>query len=122
MQIIGLDHFQLAIPKGGEEKARGFFTGLLGMREVAKPSELSQSGCWFEGGTVSLHLGVDPDFRPASKAHPALLVDEIESARRELSEQGYPIRTGKTVPGYRRFFTEDPFGNRIEIMQKLKAD
>jgi catechol 2,3-dioxygenase-like lactoylglutathione lyase family enzyme len=117
--VIGLDHVQLAIPAGGEDRARAFFAGLLGMTEVPKPANLSASGCWFSGGTVSLHIGIDPDFRPATKAHPALLVDDLAALRGRLDEAGCVIREEKPVEGYARFFTEDPFGNRIELMQRI---
>ncbi len=119
MAILGLDHVQLAIPVGGEDRARGFYAGLLGMVEVPKPANLSPSGCWFTGGAVALHIGVDPDFRPARKAHPALLVDDLEALRTRLAAAGCPIREDKSVEGYARFFTEDPFGNRIELMERI---
>lgn len=119
MAIVGLDHVQLAIPAGGEDQARGFYAGLLGMAEVPKPATLSASGCWFTGGTLSLHIGVDPDFRPATKAHPALLVDDLAGLRARLAAAGYPTRDDKPVAGYRRFFTDDPFGNRIELMERV---
>ncbi len=118
MPVIGLDHVQLAIPENGEDAARSFFIGILGMREVPKPSNLSRQGCWFEGGAVNLHLGVDPDFRPAKKAHPAFLVDDLDALEKRLRLKGMPVRGDKPVAGYNRFFTEDPFGNRIEIMQR----
>ncbi len=119
MAIVGLDHVQLAIPAGGEDEARRFFVGLLGMREVPKPANLSPSGCWFEGGGANLHIGVDPDFRPARKAHPAFLVDDLSGLRTKLEEAGIETRDDKPVEEYERFFTSDPFGNRIELMQKL---
>ncbi|MEM7666323.1 MAG: VOC family protein [Pseudomonadota bacterium] len=114
-----LDHIQLAIPKGGEDRARAFFVGLLGMREVPKPANLSPSGCWFENGSVSLHIGVDPNFRPATKAHPAFLVDDLARLRAKLETTGLAIRDDKPVEGYERFFSVDPFGNRIEFMQRV---
>ena len=119
MAIVGLDHVQLAIPAGGEDKARAFFCGLLGMTEVPKPTNLSPSGCWFEGGSASLHIGIDPEFTPATKAHPALLVDDLADLRERLEAAGYATKDDKQVPGYDRFFTSDPFGNRIEIMQRV---
>lgn len=119
MAIIGLDHVQLAIPAGGEDQARAFFVGLLGMTEVPKPANLSPTGCWFTGGAVSLHIGVDPDFRPATKAHPALLVDDLGGLRARLVQAGCVTRDDKPVAGYERFFTEDPFGNRIELMERV---
>ncbi len=118
MGIVGIDHVQLAIPAGGEDQARAFFVGLLGMREVPKPANLSSSGCWFEAGGVSLHIGVDPDFSPARKAHPAMLVDDLAGLREKLMEAGMDTRDDKPVEGYSRFFTSDPFGNRIELMQR----
>lgn len=119
MTVLGLDHVQLAIPEGGEDEARSFFIGLLGMVELPKPANLSPSGCWFASGSLSLHIGVDPDFRPATKAHPALLVDDLAALRARLEAAGCEAKDGKPVEGYARFFTSDPFGNRIELMQKL---
>ena len=117
MPVVGLDHIQLAIPVGGEDRARAFFIDLLGMTEVAKPANLSPSGCWFEAGALSLHIGIDPDFRPANKAHPALLVDDLDALEERLRAADYPVKPDAQIEGYRRFFTSDPFGNRIEIMQ-----
>lgn len=119
MAITGLDHVQLAIPAGGEDVARSFYAGLLGLAEVPKPATLSPGGCWFEGGGVHLHLGVDPDFRPARKAHPALLADDLAALRARLAAAGCVIRDNKPIEGYARFFTEDPFGNRIELMERV---
>ena len=121
MAITGLDHIQIAIPEGGEDSARAFYCTLLGMHEVPKPANLSPSGCWFERGSVSLHIGVDPDFTPARKAHPALLVDDLAAHRARLEAAGCETRDDKPVEGYARFFTFDPFGNRIELMQRVHA-
>lgn len=117
MAIIGLDHIQIAIPERGEDVAREFYGEILGMHEVPKPENLSQSGCWFERGSVSLHIGVDLDFAPARKAHPALLVDDLDHMRRRLVQAGHATHDDEPVLGYTRFFTFDPFGNRIEFMQ-----
>ena len=119
MPIVSIDHVQLAIPEGGEPQARAFFTGLLGMREVPKPANLSPKGCWFEAGSLSLHIGVDPDFRPARKAHPALLVDNLVEMVRKLEMAGVPFAPGKPLEGYKRGDILDPFGNRIEIMERV---
>lgn len=119
MGVIGLDHVQLAIPAGGEDRARGFYASLLGMTEVPKPANQSPSGCWFAGGGAALHIGIDHDFRPAKKAHPAFLVDDLEGLRARLAEAGCVIRDDTPVEGYTRFFTEDPFGNRIELMERI---
>lgn len=118
MAIIGLDHVQIAIPAGGEDSAREFYGDLLGMHEVPKPENLSVSGCWFERGGVSLHVGVDPDFTPARKAHPAFLVDDLEGLSKRLDAAGHETRDDKPVEGYDRFFASDPFGNRVEFMQR----
>ena len=117
MAIIGLDHIQIAIPAGGEDKARAFYGDILGMHEAPKPENLSPTGCWFERGSVSIHLGVDPEFVPARKAHPALLVDAITTLRQRLEAEGYETFDVEPIEGYERFFTFDPFGNRIELMQ-----
>lgn len=117
MAIIGLDHIQIAIPQGGESKARAFYGDILGMHEVPKPENLSPTGCWFERGSVSLHIGVDLDFVPARKAHPALLVDNLDQLRGRLEHAGYETGDDKPVEGYERFFAFDPFGNRVEFMQ-----
>ena len=118
--IVGLDHVQLAMPDGGEERARAFYCGVLGLTEVAKPADLaSRGGCWFEGGGVSLHLGVEADFRPAAKAHPALLVADLAAARERLAAHGIAFIGGRPLEGYARGDIADPFGNRIELMQRL---
>ncbi|TRD12797.1 glyoxalase [Erythrobacter insulae] len=97
---------------------RAYFCDLLGMVEVPKPDNLSPSGLWLEGGGAKLHIGVDPDFVSARKAHPAFLVDNLEVLRDRLTQAGYTAQDDKPVEGYVRFFTFDPFGNRIELMQQ----
>lgn len=119
MAILGLDHLQIAIPAGGEDKAREFYGNLLGLQEVPKPATLSPSGCWFEGGGANLHAGIDPQFTPATKAHPAFLVDDLAGLREALEEAGFTTQDDKPLEGYERFFTSDPFGNRVELMQKV---
>lgn len=119
MFIYALDHVQIAMPPAQEEAARAFYTGVLGLTEVAKPAELAKrGGCWFEGGLLHLHLGVEQDFRPARKAHPAFLVDHLaalvarsRAAACELDENQPPLE------GYIRAHVFDPC-NRIELMQK----
>jgi len=118
--IVGLDHVQLAMPAGGEERARAFYSGVLGLREREKPPHLAaHGGCWFFGPGVELHLGVEEPFRPAAKAHPALLVADLASARAALAKHGVALAQGKLLAGYTRGDIADPFGNRIELMQKL---
>lgn len=120
--LEGLHHVLLAIPAGGEEDCRFFYGQVLGMTELAKPTELAtRGGCWFKGGNVELHLGVEKEFRPAMKAHPAILVDDISALETHLTKHGVPVTWDGNFPGYHRFYVEDPFNNRIEILQ-LKED
>ena len=115
---IALHHIQLAMPPGGEEAARGFYRDLLGLPERAKPAALAaRGGCWFESDALRLHLGVEADFRAARKAHPALLVDDLDALQLRLTAAGRPVLGDDPVDGMARCFTEDPFGNRIELMQ-----
>ncbi|NUU23857.1 MAG: glyoxalase [Streptomycetaceae bacterium] len=112
-----IDHVQLAIPPGSEDLMRGFYAGTLGMAEVPKPPLLAaRGGCWFVSGAVQLHLGVEADFRPARKAHPALVADDVDAVAARLAAAGAPVRWSDEVPGVRRFHTEDPVGNRIEVV------
>ena len=119
MAVVGLDHVQLAMPPGGEERARTFYCGVLGMAEIEKPPHLAVSGgCWFERAGVHLHLGVEDDFRPARKAHPALLIDDLAAFVAGLAQAGIEFVPGKPLDGYVRGDIADPFGNRIELMEK----
>ncbi|MCB2052207.1 MAG: glyoxalase [Novosphingobium sp.] len=121
-RVIGLDHVQLAMPHGGELDARAFYSGVLGMVEVAKPAHLSlNGGCWFEGGGARVHLGVEQLFVAAQKAHPALLVDDLPAVVARLEAAGTPFSEGKPLEGYIRGDIADPFGNRIELMQAVPA-
>jgi catechol 2,3-dioxygenase-like lactoylglutathione lyase family enzyme len=116
MTITALDHVQLAMPPDGEERARAFYRDVLGVPEVAKPVELrDRGGCWFENGDLKVHLGVDEDFRPARKAHPAFRVRDLPELITRLQNAGCEIRSAD-LPGSRRIFTFDPFGNRIELI------
>ncbi|MFA9201468.1 MAG: VOC family protein [Cypionkella sp.] len=118
--IVGLDHLQLAMPAGGEERARAFYGGVLGLSERAKPDDLAVlGGCWFAAPGVELHLGVEEPFRPAAKAHPALLVADLAAMRVRLAEHGVAFTEGTPLDGYARGDIADPFGNRIELMEKL---
>lgn len=119
MQILGIDHVQLAMPAGEEERARGFYFGLLGIPEVQKPASLARrGGVWFQQGPVKIHLGVEADFRPALKAHPALLVRDLASLARRLGEAGVQVVKDDDLPGYDRVYVSDPFGNRLELMEE----
>lgn len=117
-KVTGIEHVQLAMPAGAEAAARAFYTGLLGLPDRAKPSHLAaRGGCWFEGPGVKVHLGVEADFRPAAKAHPALLVDDLGAMQAALEAAGLAVIPDGPVDGRARFYVTDPFGNRIELMQ-----
>jgi catechol 2,3-dioxygenase-like lactoylglutathione lyase family enzyme len=117
--ITGIDHVQLAMPAGREAAARAFYAGLLGMAELPKPPILAaRGGCWFGAGAAVVHLGVETSFAPARKAHPALLVDDLDDLAATLTAAGYEcVRADGEIPGVRRFHTRDPFGNRVEFQQ-----
>lgn len=117
--ITGIDHVQVAIPRGREQPAREFYSHLLGMTEIPKPAALRQrGGCWFQSGSAVLHLGVEEPFVPARKAHPAFLVGDLDGLQRRLTAAGYDcVRSDGEIAGVRRFHTHDAFGNRIEFQQ-----
>ena len=117
-QIVALDHIQIAIPPGREAEAHQFYGGLLGLTEVPKPVQLlDRGGCWFEGPGIPVHLGVQQDFVPAPKAHPAFRVTDLEAFRQTLESAGVPIIPDDSLPHVRRFYASDPFGNRLEFIQ-----
>lgn len=119
MPIIGIDHVQLAMPAGEEDKARAFYSGLLGIPEVQKPAALARrGGAWFQRGRVKIHLGVESDYRPARKAHPALLVRDLPALVRRLGEAGVQVVDDDALPGYDRVYVSDPFGNRLELLEE----
>ena len=118
MRVVKLDHVQLAMPAGREADAIAFYDGLLGLAHVPKPANLaSRGGCWFERDGVKLHLGVDADFRPARKAHPALLVEDLPALVERLRAAGARLSGDEPLDGYDRVYVDDPFGNRIELME-----
>ena len=122
MKILGFDHVQLAMPKGGEAQAIAFYVSLLGLTELQKPPELAgRGGAWFQCGTLQLHLGVESEFRPAKKAHPALRVESLDDLLANLRGAGFQAEDDTSVPEIRRAFTEDPFGNRIELVAAGRA-
>lgn len=121
--ICDLDHVQVAIPPGEEHRARAFYAGILGLTEVPKPSNLAaRGGVWFEIGSRQLHLGVDPDFRAAKKAHPAFRVLDLRLLLERCRTASIPVVEGEPLTGYNRAYVTDPFGNRIELLQSLKGD
>jgi len=118
--IKAIDHVQLAMPFGGEAVARAFYEDVLGIPEVPKPPNLAKrGGCWFGHGALRVHLGVENDFRPARKAHPAFLVEGLPALKTRLEAAGYTCRTDEPLAGYDRIYVDDPFGNRIEFMEPL---
>ncbi len=118
MPVQYLDHLQLAMPIGREDEARAFYAGMLGIAEVPKPPHLAaRGGCWFESGLLKIHLGVEADFLPARKAHPAFIVDDLHGLAERLEGDGYRIVEDQPLPGYDRLYVDDPFGNRIELME-----
>jgi catechol 2,3-dioxygenase-like lactoylglutathione lyase family enzyme len=115
-----LHHVQVCCPPGGEDAARSFYAHALGIPEVTKPSALAaRGGCWFRGDSVEVHVGVEEDFRPATKAHPAFLVDEIDEVAGRLDERGFEVAWDDDLPGFRRFYSADGNGNRVEVLGPL---
>jgi catechol 2,3-dioxygenase-like lactoylglutathione lyase family enzyme len=118
MKVTGLDHVQIAMPPDEEEKARAFYCGVLGLAEVPKPPALAKrGGAWFESCSLKLHLGVEQDFRPARKAHPAFLVEGLDEIIERCRLAGIPVATDVPLEGYNRIHIHDPFGNRLELME-----
>ncbi len=120
MGIRAIDHVQLAMPRGAEAEATAFYEGVLGIPRVPKPANLAvRGGCWFELGGLKLHLGTEEQFVPAKKAHPALLVEDLTSFKRHLEASGVAVRIEEPLEGYDRCYVDDPFGNRIELLEPL---
>ena len=118
MPVVGVDHVQLAMPAGRETEARAFYAGLLGIPEISKPPVLAvRGGAWFERGPLKIHLGVDRDFRPAQKAHPGLLVSGLDALVERLRAAGHVVVDDEPLAGYQRVYVNDPFGNRLELME-----
>ena len=119
--ILGYHHVQLAMPVGEEPRAEAFFAGVLGLDRVEKPADLAaRDGCWFRGQGIELHLGVEEAFRPARKAHPAILVDGLDDLEARLAASGIEISRDVELSGHRRFYAQDPFGNRLEFLEKQR--
>jgi catechol 2,3-dioxygenase-like lactoylglutathione lyase family enzyme len=117
--IARIDHIQLAAPRGCELAARQFYGTLLGLPEIEKPAALgARGGCWFQCGDQEIHIGVEADFRPAKKAHPAFTVTDLARLRESLLAQAAKIIEDDSLPGTRRFFAEDPWGNRLEFLER----
>jgi len=119
--ITGVHHIQLAMPTGGEDEARRFYSDLLGIPEVRKPPELAKrGGVWFEKDEIRVHLGVEQDFRPARKAHPGLLVRDLHELSERLVNAGHGIADAEPLEGYEHIYVNDPFGNRLELLQPVR--
>jgi catechol 2,3-dioxygenase-like lactoylglutathione lyase family enzyme len=117
-RLFGIDHVQIAAPPGCEDAARRFFGELLGMPELEKPAALkARGGVWFQCGDTQLHVGVETDFSPARKAHPAIAVGNLAALRARLEQAGTKITEDNVLPGVLRFYADDPFGNRLEFVQ-----
>jgi len=117
-----LHHVQLAMPPGEEQAARAFFGDVLGMMEVQKPPALAaRGGAWFRAGGVELHLGVEADFRAARKAHPGILVQDLDGVVDRLRDAGQDVTWDDEFPGFRRVYAYDPFGNRLEFLEASPA-
>jgi catechol 2,3-dioxygenase-like lactoylglutathione lyase family enzyme len=118
VHVSGIDHIQIAAPEGCEAAAREFYGSLLGMQELEKPESLrSRGGCWFQCGSQQLHIGVQQDFRPAKKAHPAFVTVNLDELRKALLARGIKVSDDHSIPSARRFHSEDPWGNRLEFME-----
>lgn len=116
---FAIDHVQTAIPIGGEAEARKYYGTLLGLTELPKPPEMAaRGGCWFAVGDRQLHLGAEEDFRAARKAHVALAIDDLKTLQTAIVAAGYATTADNPVEGRNRFFTHDPFGNRIEFIEQ----
>ena len=118
MRITRIDHVQLAMPAGREDDAVDFYEALLGIPQVPKPPHLAvRGGCWFERGDLKIHLGVEADFRPAKKAHPALQVHGLAELLEHLRASAVPVTDGEPLDGFEHAYVDDPFGNRIELLE-----
>jgi catechol 2,3-dioxygenase-like lactoylglutathione lyase family enzyme len=119
-RFVRLHHIQVSIPAGKEDVARAFYSGILGMTEIAKPPVLAQrGGVWFLTNAVELHLRAEQDFRPAQKTHPAFVVDHLDSLAARLTAYGAIPQWDEDFPGYRRFYADDSFGNRLEFLEPM---
>ena len=116
-----IHHVQLAAPRGAEERIRAFWVGVLGFEELDKPPALAgRGGCWFRGLGIEIHVGVEDHFRPARKAHPGLLVSDLDDWASRLAAAGHPVAWDTDFPGMRRFYSEDPHGNRLEFLEPIE--
>lgn len=121
-RLAGLHHVQLAAPPGAEDRLRAFYGTALGMSEVDKPPALAaRGGAWFRSGALELHLGIEEDFRPARKAHPGILVEDLDAVAKRLALHGVDVEWDDNFPGFRRCYVADPHGNRLELLEPTQA-
>ena len=121
MTFERLHHVQVLCPPGGEDAARAFYAGVLGMTELAKPATLAaRGGCWFRSGGWEIHVSPVPDFVPATRAHPGVLVDDLDGLAATLEAAGRPVRWDPHFPGHRRFYASDDHGNRLEFLEPVR--
>ena len=120
MTLQTIDHVQVAIPRGGEAAARGFYCDLLGLPELPKPADLAaRGGCWFESEAVKVHCGVEDPFKPARKAHVGFRVDDVIALAARARDGGFEVAADGNLPGHERVFIYDPFGNRLEFLRSI---
>lgn len=121
-KVLRIDHVQLAMPKGSEDQARSFYRDMLGMKEIPKPEPLAgRGGCWFASGEAQVHLGIEEDFRPAKKAHPALVVEGLNEILAKCERAGVASKMDAEIDGRRRVHVFDPFGNRLELIEMKRG-
>jgi len=120
---VALDHVQLAIPPDSEAACREFYVGILGMAEVEKPANLAKrGGLWLRTRNVQIHLGVDADFHPARKAHPAIVASDVTAVATHLSAKGIEVVWDESLSDRKRFYVYDNVGNRLEIVQAIELE
>jgi catechol 2,3-dioxygenase-like lactoylglutathione lyase family enzyme len=120
MSILSIDHVQVAVPTGSEDRARAFYCGVLGFAEIDKPPQMAErKSIWFVAGTVNLHLGLESDFIPAKRAHPAFVVDSLDAILSACEHAGIVTRPDTSINNFRRVHVFDPFGNRLELMERI---
>lgn len=121
-KVLRIDHVQLAMPKGSEDRARSFYHDVLGMEEIPKPDALAgRGGCWFTSEAAQVHLGVEEDFRPVKKAHPALVVEGLDDILANCHAAGLPSKPDAEIEGRLRVHVFDPFGNRLELIEAKRV-
>jgi catechol 2,3-dioxygenase-like lactoylglutathione lyase family enzyme len=122
MPVLSVDHVQIVIPVASEDRARAFYSGILGFTEIAKPMQMAdRRSIWFVAGAVNLHLGIESDFHPAKRAHPAFVVDGLDAILSACARAGLTTKPDTSFNGFRRVHVFDPFGNRLELMERAKA-